>query len=67
MDEHDGHKDLRSSGRQSVIPYVHERIELYCSSMPCLSISFLSAPVKWRLSEPFISQGRTVTLRLVTR
>jgi hypothetical protein len=23
MDEHDGHKDLRGSGHQSVIPYVH--------------------------------------------
>jgi hypothetical protein len=29
----DEHKDLRSSGRQSVIPYVHGRMELYCSSL----------------------------------
>jgi hypothetical protein len=41
MDERDGHQDLRGSGRRSVIPYVHERIELYCSSLPCLSLSFL--------------------------
>jgi hypothetical protein len=24
---------------------------------------FLSAPMKWRMPEPFIAQGRTVTLR----
>jgi hypothetical protein len=47
IDERGGHKDLRGSDRQSVIPYVHGRIKLYCSS----------------LSEPFIAQGRTVTLR----
>jgi hypothetical protein len=29
--------------------------------------AYLSAPVKWRLSEPFISQVRTVTLRPRTR
>jgi hypothetical protein len=40
MDEHSGHKDLRGSGRRSVIPYVHERMELYCSSLPCLSLAF---------------------------
>jgi hypothetical protein len=32
MDER-GHEDLRGSGRQSVISYVHGRTELYCSSM----------------------------------
>jgi hypothetical protein len=63
MDERSGHKDLRGSGRRSVIPYVHRKTELYCSSLPCLSLSFSSAPVKWRLPEPFIAQGRAVTLR----
>jgi hypothetical protein len=33
MDERGGHKDLRSSGRRSVIPYVHQRTELYCSTL----------------------------------
>jgi hypothetical protein len=40
MDERSGHKDLRGLGRQSVIPYIHERMELYCSSLPCLSLTF---------------------------
>jgi hypothetical protein len=33
MDEHGGHEDLRGSGCRSVIPYVHERMQLYCSSL----------------------------------
>jgi hypothetical protein len=40
MDERGGHEDLRGSGRQSVIPYVHERTELYCTSLPCLILPF---------------------------
>jgi hypothetical protein len=32
MDERDG------SSRRSIIPYVHRRTELYCSSLPCLSL-----------------------------
>jgi hypothetical protein len=36
IDERGGHEDLYGSGRRSVIPYVHERTELYCSSMSCL-------------------------------
>jgi hypothetical protein len=36
MDERGGHKDLRGSGHRSVIPYVHGRNEVYCSSMACL-------------------------------
>jgi hypothetical protein len=28
--EYGGHEDLRGSGRWSVIPYVHGRMELYC-------------------------------------
>jgi hypothetical protein len=42
MDECGGHKDLRSSGRRSVIPYIHGRTELYWSSLPCLSLPCLS-------------------------
>jgi hypothetical protein len=38
MDERSGHQDLRGSSRRSVIPYVHGRTELYCSSLPCLSL-----------------------------
>jgi hypothetical protein len=38
MDERGEHEDLRGSGRQSVIPYVHGRTELYCSSLSCLSL-----------------------------
>jgi hypothetical protein len=63
MDERGGHEDLCGSDRQSVIPYVHRRTELYCSSLSCLSLLFLSTPVKRRLPEPFIAQGRAVTLR----
>jgi hypothetical protein len=46
LDERSGHEDLCGSGRQSVIPYVHGRIELYCSSLPFLSLPFLSTPKK---------------------
>jgi hypothetical protein len=63
MDEHGGHKDLCGSGRRSVIPYVHGRTELYCSSLPCLSLPFSFAPMKGCLPEPFIAQDRAVTLR----
>jgi hypothetical protein len=38
MDERGGHEDLCGSDRRSVIPYVHGRTELYCSSLPCLSL-----------------------------
>jgi hypothetical protein len=36
IDEHSGHEDLRGSSYRSVISYVHGRMELYCSSQPCL-------------------------------
>jgi hypothetical protein len=62
MDERGGHEDLRGSSRRSVIPYVHERTELYCSSLPCLSLPFFF-PMKRCLSDPFIAQGRVVTMR----
>jgi hypothetical protein len=40
MDERGEHEDLCGSGRQSVIPYVHGRTELYWSRLPCLSLPF---------------------------
>jgi hypothetical protein len=40
MNEYGGYEDLRSSGCWSIIPYVHGRTELYCSSLPCLSLPF---------------------------
>jgi hypothetical protein len=33
MDERGGHEDLRSSGHRSVIPYIHRRTVVYCSSL----------------------------------
>jgi hypothetical protein len=63
MDERDAHEDLRGLSRRSVIPYVHRRTELYCSSLPCPSLPFSSASVKWCLPESFIAQGWAVTLR----
>jgi hypothetical protein len=36
LGERDGHDDLRGSGHLSVIPYVHERTELYCAQA-CLA------------------------------
>jgi hypothetical protein len=38
IDEYGGHEDLRGSGHRSVIPYIHGRMELYCSSLPCVSL-----------------------------
>jgi hypothetical protein len=60
IDEHSGHEDLRGSDRRSVIPYVHERTELYCSNLyEPESFLFLTS-WKWRLPESFITQGRVV-------
>jgi hypothetical protein len=33
MNEQGEHEDLRSSGHRSVIPYVHRKMEIYCSSL----------------------------------
>jgi hypothetical protein len=33
MNERGGHEDLHGSDRQSVIPYIHRRTELYCSRL----------------------------------
>jgi hypothetical protein len=58
IDECDGYEDLCGSDRRSIIPYVNERTELYCSSLSYLCepepFSFRPTPLKWRLSEPFI-------------
>jgi hypothetical protein len=66
MDERGGHQDLCGSGHRSVIPYEHGRIELYCTSLPCLSLFFFLTdsliPMKWRQPETFISQGWVVTM-----
>jgi hypothetical protein len=64
INERGGHEDLCGSGHQSIIPYVHRRTRLYCSSLPCLCMPepFFLISVKWRLSGPFIAQGRAVTM-----
>jgi hypothetical protein len=33
IEEHSGHEGLRGSDHRSIIPYIHERTELYCSSL----------------------------------
>jgi hypothetical protein len=64
MDERGRYEDLCDSGDWCVIPYVHGRTELYCSSLPYLSLPICpSTPLKKRLPEPFIAQGRVVKLR----
>jgi hypothetical protein len=62
MVERSGYEDLRGSGRRSVIPYIHERTELYCSSL-YEPEPFSPTPVKGCLHGPFIAQGRVVTMR----
>jgi hypothetical protein len=54
MDECGGHEDLHSSRCQSIIPYIHGRIELYCSSLPCLSLPF-HPPCEDVSTRPFYS------------
>jgi hypothetical protein len=63
MDQHGGYEDLHGSGHQSVIPYVHRRTEVLLLKPTLPEPAFFSSPVKRRLSEPFIAQHRTVTLR----
>jgi hypothetical protein len=62
MDKRGGHENLRGSGRRSVIPYIHRRTKLYCSSLPSLSPFFFD-PMNRCLPDPFIAQGRIVTMR----
>jgi hypothetical protein len=66
MNECGGYEDLCGSGRRSVITYVHERTELYCSSL-YESEPFFPTSVKRCLPDPFIAQGRVVTMRLGAR
>jgi hypothetical protein len=40
MNECGGHQDLRGLDRRSIIPYVHGRTGLYCTSLPCLSFFY---------------------------
>jgi hypothetical protein len=60
MDERGGHEDLHGSDRWSVIPCVHGRTELYCSSLyepdPFLFLTLW----KWCLPRHFIAQDRVV-------
>jgi hypothetical protein len=44
MDERCGYEDLCGLGHRSVIPYVHGRTKLYCSSLPCLSLPIYLPP-----------------------
>jgi hypothetical protein len=66
IDERDGRQDLCGLGRRSVIPYIHRRTGLYCSSPPCLCelepFFDPSSHVKWHMPEPFIAQDRAVTM-----
>jgi hypothetical protein len=62
MDERSGHGDLRGLSRLSVIPYVQRRTELYCSSL-YEPEPFFPTLVKRCLPDPFIAQGRLVTMR----
>jgi hypothetical protein len=58
IDEHGGYEDLCDSDHRSVIPYVHGRTGLYCSSMPylCEPESFFSpAPSKVAPARAFYS------------
>jgi hypothetical protein len=63
MDERGEHKNLRDLDCQSIIPYVYRRTELYCSSLPCLSLSFHPPLVKSCLFSPFIAPSWVVTMR----
>jgi hypothetical protein len=72
MDERGGHEDLRGLGYRSVIPYVHGRTKLYCSSLYEPKSAYLSigldrpiflTHVKRCLPGHFIAQGWIVTTR----
>jgi hypothetical protein len=63
IDERGGYEDLRGSDRRSIIPYVHERAGVALLKPALPEPAFLSIPVKQHLSDPFIAQGRSVTLR----
>jgi hypothetical protein len=56
--EHSGHQGLCGLGRHSIIPYVHGRTMLYCSSLYEPEPFLFLTPQKWRPPEPFIPQGQ---------
>jgi hypothetical protein len=58
--EHSGHQGLCGSGRRSVIPYIHRRTVLYCSSLYEPEHFLFPTPLKRCPPEPFIAQGRVV-------
>jgi hypothetical protein len=60
IDEHSELKDLHDLSHRSVIPYVHERTELYCSRLYEREPFLFLTPRKWCPPEPFIAQGRVV-------
>jgi hypothetical protein len=55
------HGFLRGLGHQSVTPYVHGRW-LYCCVYVAIQ-GWVELVKYWRLLEPFIAQGRAVTMR----
>jgi hypothetical protein len=54
IDEYSGHECLRDKGHRSIIPFVHGRTELYCSSMYEPESFLFLTPWKWHLPKPFI-------------
>jgi hypothetical protein len=62
MGERGGHEDLRCSGRQSIIPYIHGITELYCSSMYEPEHFLFLTPQKWCPPGPFIAQSQVATM-----
>jgi hypothetical protein len=54
IDERGEHDDLCGLDRRSVIPYFHRRIELYCSSLPCMCL-FPTSPYEEALTRAFYS------------
>jgi hypothetical protein len=67
LGERDGHDDLCGSDRLNIISYVHGRTKLYYAqaylTRAFLFLTYFSIPVKRRLPDHFITQGRVVTMR----
>jgi hypothetical protein len=64
MDEPSGHEDLRGSNRQSVIPYEHGRIELYCSSLYAWACLFIR---RWEVTPVRAFYSKVGQLKWVSR
>jgi hypothetical protein len=62
MDERGGHEDLCSLGHWSIMPYIHGRTGVVLLKPALPELAYFSAPEKWRLPEPFIAEGRAVTI-----